>query len=255
MTIKPLSLLVRRVRRLTYALIAWYALAIAGSVLVTMLVPERRWQWFWISVVVIVVVIGPLVAAGFIKATRRDQDRAAELQVAEGRWRAPLTTRQSSHGPMHAVGFYMLLTAFGPGHLWADDQALTILFLAFWFAGLAVTIAVDVWAARRGNCELRLTPEGVHLPQLFGSALVPWSEIHLRGISYSPRRPTSVTVRHGLHNTEESVISNIVDPRFLATVICFYTEYPHERALIGTDTGYARLLQALAMQRQPVSTT
>ncbi|MEH0841541.1 PH domain-containing protein [Micromonospora sp. CPCC 205711] len=123
----------------------------------------------------------------------------------------------------------------------------------------ALLVVVLVAAVRDGRPRVDLTPAGVEVRQPFGRQFVPWAALSpgtpLRQSSGSELvldvcRPETVRrsgLPWGTRRRPRLLLSWLwVHPWYLADVLRFYVDHPHERDGIGADAGRERLRGALA---------
>jgi hypothetical protein len=127
--------------------------------------------------------------------------------------------------------------------LWQLDAAILVFYLA------AVAIC---FRAAWDHLGVRLRPDGVLHRGPLGSLFVPWASFD---VEY-PAWPVDNSDRLRLEYQGPARVRGIVERRsmtvinvdrgFLARTIQHYVAHPEDRAAIGTDAGYSRLMQALA---------
>jgi hypothetical protein len=258
-----ITLLVRRQRRYIYAGIAGCAAAATARVMLVTLTPRRSlWHLLAVPLVASATLTALLIFVIIARTTGRSGQRTTELHRSGGSLLAPMTTNRDSNRLPTMTGYFAMMTVLDVPELYRqrDDLAISFPFTAIYIAGFLIGALLLVRAVKRGSQQVRLTPEGLHVPRTLGSRLLPWTEIHHRGATFSNARKHPVTVRFGVPTQEVTLYPRVVDSQFLATAICYYTELPAERAEIGTDAGYERLRNALGIARpshspQPTAST
>ncbi|MEW2331164.1 hypothetical protein AB0880_25560 [Micromonospora chersina] len=128
-------------------------------------------------------------------------------------------------------------------------SALDVVFALSWLV-LVALLLVEAW---RGH-EVQLRPGGIRHRWVLGSLTVPWEALPAAQVAPGADRPSRLRMafakpllvrRRGIPWSRNELRTDGVDARFLAAAIRHYVRHPEQRAAIGAQAEYRRLIAAL----------